>query len=114
VFTHRFAIVEDGVFIGLFCIIGSSRLGQGTLVASRVSITSGKRSHARSDNGGWLPFDSDRAVQVKIGPNAWIGEGAVVMADVGEGSLVGAGAVVSEEIPANVVAAGNPAKPIKR
>jgi acetyltransferase-like isoleucine patch superfamily enzyme len=47
-------------------------------------------------------------VQVRIGPRAWIGEGAVVMADVGETSMVGAGAVVAAPVPDHVMGAGNP------
>ena len=46
--------------------------------------------------------------------NVWIGDGAIVCKGVtiGENSVIGA-AVVTKDIPANVIAAGNPAKPIK-
>ena len=47
--------------------------------------------------------------------NVWIGDSAIVCKGVtiGENSIVGAGAVVTKNIPANVVAAGNPAKVVK-
>ena len=47
--------------------------------------------------------------------NVWIGDRAIVCKGVtiGENSIVGAGAVVTKNIPANVVAAGNPAKVVK-
>ena len=47
--------------------------------------------------------------------NVWIGDGAKVCKGVtiGENSVIGAGSVVTSDIPANVIAAGNPARVIK-
>jgi len=47
--------------------------------------------------------------------NVWIGDGATICKGVtiGENSIIGAGAVVASSIPANCIAAGNPAKVIK-
>jgi len=47
--------------------------------------------------------------------NVWIGDSAIVCKGVtiGENSIIGAGAVVTKNIPANVVAVGNPAKVVK-
>jgi acetyltransferase-like isoleucine patch superfamily enzyme len=52
---------------------------------------------------------------VKLGKNVWIGDGATVCKGVtiGENSVIGAGSLVASDIPANVIAAGNPAKVIK-
>jgi acetyltransferase-like isoleucine patch superfamily enzyme len=47
---------------------------------------------------------------VRIGAGAWIGNNAVVMADVGKASIVGAGAVVTKPVPPGVVVAGVPAR----
>ena len=48
---------------------------------------------------------------VVIGDNAWIGQRAMVCKGVtiGENSIIGAGSIVTKDIPANVIAAGNPA-----
>ncbi|MGR5064431.1 acyltransferase [Photobacterium sp. DNB22_13_2] len=48
--------------------------------------------------------------------NAWLGTGVMVMAGVtiGEGSVIAAGSVVTKNIPAGVLAGGNPAKVIKQ
>lgn len=49
---------------------------------------------------------------VHIGNNVWIGAGAVILPGVtiGENSVIGAGSVVTKDIPANVVAVGNPCR----
>ena len=49
---------------------------------------------------------------VKIGNNVWIGAGAIVLPGVtiGDNSVIGAGSVVTKDIPANVVAVGNPCR----
>ena len=112
-FTHRNAVVEDHVYMGVYCIIGSARLRKKTLIGSRVSIVSGKEHHSLDAQGEWTPFDPRRITQVTVGPNVWVGEGALIMDDVGEGSLVGAGAVVSSRVRAHVVVAGNPARFIR-
>ena len=51
---------------------------------------------------------------VLIGAGAWIGSAAVVMADVGPDTVVGAGAVVTKPLPDGVVAAGVPARILRR
>ena len=52
---------------------------------------------------------------VRIGKNCWIGAGALVMPGVtiGENSVIGAGSVVTRDIPANVVAVGNPCRVLR-
>ena len=113
IFTHRQAIIEDNVSIGLYAVIGCAMIGKNCEIASRVSIVSGKHQHARDHGGKWTAFDPSRIAQTRIGPNVWIGEGAIVMANIGKGSLVGAGAVVTRDVPENVLVAGNPAKVMK-
>lgn len=53
---------------------------------------------------------------ITIGHNAWLGGGAIVLPGVtiGENTVVGAGAVVVRDLPANVVAVGNPARVIRK
>ena len=51
---------------------------------------------------------------VTIGEGAWIGAGAIVLADVGKGTVVAAGSVVTKPLPEFVVAAGVPAKVIRQ
>lgn len=53
---------------------------------------------------------------VTLEDNVWIGDGAIVCKGVtiGENSIIGARSVVIDDIPANVIAAGNPAKVVKQ
>jgi len=57
-----------------------------------------------------------RTLPVTIGNNAWIGDGSTICkgVTVGENSIVGAGAVVVDDVPANSLAAGNPARVIRQ
>ncbi|WAX77425.1 sugar O-acetyltransferase [Streptomyces sp. KMM 9044] len=57
----------------------------------------------------------EAAQPITIGDNVWIGGGAVVLAGVtvGDNSVIGAGAVVTKDVPANVVAVGSPARPVR-
>ncbi|MEV5602114.1 sugar O-acetyltransferase [Streptomyces sp. NPDC058369] len=57
----------------------------------------------------------EAARPITIGDNVWLGGGAIVLAGVtiGDNSVIGAGAVVTKDVPANVVAVGNPARVIR-
>jgi maltose O-acetyltransferase len=68
------------------------------------------------------PIDPERrrnklesAAPITIRDNVWLGGGVIVLGGVtiGENSIIGAGAVVTKDIPANVVAVGNPARVIR-
>ena len=52
---------------------------------------------------------------VHIGKNCWIGAGAVIMpgVSIGDNTVIGAGSVVTKDIPANVVAVGNPCRVLR-
>ena len=52
---------------------------------------------------------------VRIGRNCWLGAGVIVMPGVtiGDNSVIGAGSIVTKDIPANVVAVGNPCRVLR-
>jgi maltose O-acetyltransferase len=58
----------------------------------------------------------EAAAPITIGDNVWLGGGVIVCPGVtiGENTVVGAGAVVTRDLPANVVAVGNPARVVKQ
>ncbi|MET9757515.1 sugar O-acetyltransferase [Streptomyces sp. NPDC006372] len=57
----------------------------------------------------------EAARPIVIGDNVWLGGGAIVCPGVtiGDNAVIGAGAVVTRDVPANVVAVGNPARPVR-
>ena len=66
-----------------------------------------------------LPELREKALQynlpVHIGKNCWLGAGVIVLPGViiGDNTVIGAGSVVTKDIPANVVAVGNPCKVLR-
>ncbi|MFI5992139.1 sugar O-acetyltransferase [Streptomyces sp. NPDC051362] len=57
----------------------------------------------------------EAARPITIGNNVWLGGGVIVCPGVtiGDNSVIGAGAVVTRDVPADVVAVGNPARPVR-
>ena len=53
--------------------------------------------------------------EVRIGNHVWLGMNVTVLPGVkiGDNSIIGAGSIVTKNIPANVIAAGNPCRVIK-
>jgi galactoside O-acetyltransferase len=66
-----------------------------------------------------LPELREKALQynlpIHIGKNCWLGTGVIVLPGVtiGDNTVIGAGSVVTKDIPANVVAVGNPCKVLR-
>jgi acetyltransferase-like isoleucine patch superfamily enzyme len=102
--------IGEDVYMGAFCNIGRANIGDHVLFGSNVHILSGKRQHGyeRTD----IPMSQQAGTKstVTIGKGAWIGNAAIVLADIGEECIVGAGSVVVDPIPAWSVAVGSPAR----
>jgi len=113
IFSKAGARIEDKVYIGPGCFLGLVHVEQDVLIGSGVHITSGSQTHGTADPSKPIREQEGQATMVRIGSGAWIGSGAIVMADVGANSVVGAGAVVTKPVPDAVVAAGVPAVVIR-
>lgn len=62
-----------------------------------------------------VPGEGVRGGKVRIGRNVWLGHGCFVLpgSTIGDNTVVAAGSVVRKTLPANCVAAGNPARPVR-
>ncbi len=93
-------------------------IGDGTLLGRNVYISD--NSHGRTDMSaiGVPPARRklDSKGPVMVGDNVWIGRCTTILSgvDIGDNCIIGANSVVTGDIPANCVAAGCPAKVIKR
>ena len=114
IFSHRATCIGDHVYIGSYALIGSSVLGEHCLIGSRASILSGTGLHELGDDGRWTSYTADRLQKITLEKNVWVGEGAIVAADVGQGAMIAAGAVITSNIKSYVMMAGNPARFVKK
>jgi virginiamycin A acetyltransferase len=105
--------IHDDVYIGPQCNIGKSVIGKNTLIASGVHILSGKNQHNFDDINTPIQQQGGHYAKITIGEDCWIGNTAVIMANVGKKAIVAAGAVVVNDVPDYAIVAGNPAKVIK-
>lgn len=108
-------IIGDDVYLGHDCIIDLSErvtLGHGSVIAAGVTLVTHQdagTSHASptADRlGTW-----SRPLQV--GPFAFVGSRAVLLANVGQESIVGAGAVVVDPLPPGATGVGVPARVVR-
>jgi acetyltransferase-like isoleucine patch superfamily enzyme len=112
--NHRTAEIGSHVVFGSYCNVGIVTIGDHVLIASRVSIPSGARQHDVSNHSQCITDSKPFFQRVHIGSNVWIGEGAIILADVDARCVIGAGAVVVRAIPSGATAAGNPARVISQ
>jgi acetyltransferase-like isoleucine patch superfamily enzyme len=113
-FSDRRSEVGRGAYVGFGVSFGLASLGDGCLVGNRASIINGGWQHTLGTDGRLTPFDPSSAHRVRIGAETWIGEGAIVMADVGSRCIIGAGSVVSVPVSDGCLVAGNPARFLRR
>ncbi len=112
-FSQQDTEIGSGTYIGPQCNIGSCSIGKDCLLGSGVHVLSGKNQHAIDDLDTPIREQGGKITKVKIGDDCWIGNGAVVMADIGSKTVVAAGAVVVNPVGDKVIVAGNPAVVIK-
>jgi maltose O-acetyltransferase len=84
------------------------RIGEGCQIATGVQLLTATHPIDPEARGrGW-----EYGKPITIGDNVWLGGGVIVCPGVtiGDDTVVGAGAVVTRDLPAGVVASGNPAR----
>lgn len=110
------AIIQLGKHVGLNgTAITSKRrivIGDDTMIASNVIIVDSDFHVKWPTESRWNSSTAEFDEEVIIGSNVWIGMNTLVLkgSRIGDNSIIGAGSVVNGEIPANCIAAGNPAR----
>lgn len=104
----------EKVFVNFGCVFldgGGITIGANTRIAPGVHIYTARHPLEAQARLEW-----EDVQPVTIGENVWIGGQVVVCpgVSIGDRSVIGAGAVVVKDIPADCMAAGNPARVIKR
>jgi acetyltransferase-like isoleucine patch superfamily enzyme len=110
------ASVEVGrrVYIGTRCSIGECIIEDDAIIGSNVDIVSGKHQHDFGQSDAPIREQGGKLEKIVIGTDSWIGNSAVVMANIGTKSIVGAGSVVVHDVEPCSVMGGNPARLLRR
>jgi acetyltransferase-like isoleucine patch superfamily enzyme len=108
--ASRQATIGDHVYIGSHCVIGNVDIGADVLLGSNVHLLSGQAQHGILETDRPIRLQPGQPRRISVGEDTWIGNGAIVMANVGRKCVVGAGSVVVADIPDLSIAAGHPAR----
>ena len=107
--------VGENFYANYNCIIldcAKVIIGDNVLFAPNVSLyTAGHPIHCEIRNQ-----EIEYAFPITIGNNVWVGGNVVINPGItiGDNSVIGAGSVVTKNIPANVIAVGNPCKVLRQ
>lgn len=118
--------IGDKVVINMNCTFLDDNIitiGNHVLIAPNVQLYTATHPVAASErfvenwdeNSGELFFKT-KALPITIGNYVWIGGGAIILPGVtiGDNCVIGAGSVVTQSIPANSIAVGNPCRVIRK
>ena len=108
----NFMLIDDApVSIGKRCLFGPAVQ---LVTAEHPLRAADRRTGADEVSAGSAPWRTMTA-PITIGDDVWLGTGVIVLpgVSIGAGSTVGAGSIVTDDIPANSLALGVPAKVVR-
>jgi acetyltransferase-like isoleucine patch superfamily enzyme len=100
-------------FCHIYSYIAPITIGAGVMLAPNCALYSYDHGLSLGQPIRKQPFSTKG--EIVIGDEAWLGFGTIVLSGVkiGNGAAIGAGSVVTDDIPDNAIAFGNPAKVIR-
>jgi maltose O-acetyltransferase len=103
----------ERVYVNAFCVFldcAPIEIGDRALLGPSVQLYTATHPLEASERRQGLEY----ARPIRIGADAWLGGGTIVLPgiSVGEAAVVGAGSVVTHDVPSGVRVAGNPARKI--
>jgi acetyltransferase-like isoleucine patch superfamily enzyme len=105
--------LDANAYVGPQCNIGWAHVERDVMIAAGVQIPSGPHTHGTARTDVPMRDQPGTPVCVHVREGAWIGNGAIVLADVGRHAIVAAGAVVTSPVPDHAVVAGVPARVLR-
>ena len=106
--------IENDIYINFGCVIldcAKGTIGSHTLLGPNVGLYAANHATDANEriNGGCY------GKPIHIGKNVWLGGDVKVLpgVSIGDNTIIGTGSIVTKDIPANVIAVGNPCKVIK-
>ena len=112
-FISSSAIIDNGVIVGPFASVQAQ-----AYLASNVAINTQAiiGHHVSVMNSAVISSQANLGGASKIGEKCYIGMGALVKekVSIGSQSILGMGSVAYRDIPDEIIAIGNPARPIKK
>lgn len=110
--------IKEGanICIGDNCGFSGTSIGAALRIMIGDNVRFGANTLVTDSDWHYDDARSGPNAEVIIGDNVWVGYGTIILKGVhiGENSVIGAGSIVTSDIPANVIAAGNPCKVIKK
>ena len=104
----------DNVYLNFNCVIldpARVTIGDNVMIAPNVQIYTATHPINHQERNAGLEL----AKEITVGSDVWIGGGSILCpgVTVGARSVIGAGSVVTRDIPADVVAVGNPCRVLR-
>jgi acetyltransferase-like isoleucine patch superfamily enzyme len=118
-----FVEIQKNAFIGKNCKISSHtficegvHIEDNVFIGHNVTFLNDKHPRATNIDGSMQSEIDWKVVETFIKKGASVGSSSTIMCGItiGENSIIGAGAVVTKDVPPNSIAAGVPAKVIKK
>lgn len=107
--------IGENAFINFDCVfldLAPIRIGDRTMLGPKVQLLTAHHPLEAAERA----TGKEMGRPIVIGADCWLGGGVIVCPGVtiGDRSIIGAGAVVTHDVPSDVIAAGNPARVIKK